>query len=146
VSHFQVQVKNRICPRIPPVFHPHYAYLIHLLFHLNLIKLKPLSWRERRKLRHRRPRLLRTKRLPTGRQLRQQPQIIHIIRRRERVVNFGLLVKRVRERMLCRLVGWDNDLVSGFGIVVCLPRGEADCALGDQERLVMHAVPVLGRA
>jgi hypothetical protein len=75
----------------------------------------------------------------------QNPEIINIKRRRKRIEKFRFLLKRIAECM--RGTDWDCHVVSSFGIYDGVVGGvEADCALGYEEGLVVHFVPVRGRA
>lgn len=78
---------------------------------------------------------------PIRRHLLQQPEIIDIKRRRERIEELPLLIGRIRKRMF-RPRGHDN-VVPRFCIDGFFQRREADCALRDEECLVVHFVPVL---
>ncbi len=70
----------------------------------------------------------------------QHPQIIHIIRWRERIKELGLLVKRVTERM--DSFRGHNHVVTDFGVDYSFIHGKADAAFSDEEGFVVHPVPV----
>jgi hypothetical protein len=116
-----------ICHNLPAASH---TSLRHLPRDLNL---------KRSKLRHNTPLLL-LHALPAFHSLRQHPQIIHIIRRRKRVKELRLLVKRVAERMN-RFRRYDY-VVPGFAVHDPFVGREADSAFGDEEGFVVHPVPV----
>ena len=73
--------------------------------------------------------------------LHHQFEIINIERRRERIEELCLLIERITESM--RSSRWDGHVVSELRVdVLAIFDVEADCALRDEESLVVHFVPV----
>lgn len=85
-----------------------------------------------------------THRLALLRHLAHELEIINIKRRRVCTEDFGCPRSNVREGV--RAASWDDDIVAWMGVDRVLAGDmEPHHALHDEERLVVHFVPVRGR-